>query len=67
MFFNHRPKQPKKATPLGTILRDRDASIALHDFLLGQFDETRKTEIRVGPEKFAVKIIDLNPAPPFPK
>ena len=53
-------------TDLGTILRHRDASIELHKFLLGPFEDSRHTEIATDGEVFDVDVIELDPAPSIP-
>lgn len=59
------PKPRSETTPLSTILQDREASIRLHKFLLGSFDENLSTTIPVADRAFEVRIINLNPAPPI--
>lgn len=58
-------KKPVKTTPLGVILQERNASIELHKFLLGDFEKDQPPTIPVGNRTFNVRIISLNPAPPI--
>lgn len=58
-------QKTQESIPLSTILQDREASIRLHKFLLGSFDEQPQTTIPAGGKTFHVQIIKMNPAPPI--